>query len=119
MLDQKFINERRADLEKIKNRLEDELGRFTETKAEGRQAIFPEIGDKEDESAQEVEMYESSLGLEKNLEERLKNIINALKQIEDGKYGQCTNCDQEVPRDRLVAYPEAQLCLNCLKKEKK
>ena len=116
MLDSKFIQLRKADLLKSRLRMEKELEKFTKTKDKGRQTIFPEIGNKEDETAQEVEMYESSLSIEKNLEERLKEINAALKRIENGTYGQCLKCNGQIPRKRLEAYAEAKICLQCSKK---
>ncbi|HLC39007.1 MAG TPA: TraR/DksA family transcriptional regulator [Patescibacteria group bacterium] len=113
MLDEKFIRDRKADLEKAKFRLENELGKVSTGKGKDRQALFPDIGSKEDESAQEVEMYESSLSLEKGMEQKLNEINIALDKIEKGKYGYCENCRKEIPKDRLKAYPEATTCLNC------
>ena len=115
MLDDKFIRQRKAHLEKKKLRLESELGKMTKQKGKGRQAIFPDIGDKEDESAQEVEMYESSLTIEKNLEEMLKEINKALDRIEKGTYGKCEKCGGEINEERLKAYSEAGICLKCSK----
>ena len=116
MFDEKFLRQRKTDLMQSKQRIEDELKKFTKTKGKGRQAIFPDIGDKEDESAQEVEMYESALTIEKSLEQRLNKINSALKRIEDGTYGYCLNCNEEISKDRLEAYPEAEICLKCSKR---
>jgi DnaK suppressor protein len=43
----------------------------------------------------------------------LSEIDAALKRIEDGTYGTCTNCRQEIPRGRLEAQPWASLCIDC------
>ena len=37
----------------------------------------------------------------------------ALKSIEDGTYGICRDCDQEISEKRLKYYPNAQRCLAC------
>ena len=116
MLDEKFIRRREADLKKTKLRLETELGKMTKQKGKGRQAIFPDIGDKEDESAQEVEMYESSLTIERNLTEMLKETNIALDRIDKKTYGKCEKCGKDISEERLEAYPEAAACLKCLKK---
>lgn len=116
MFEKKFIMERKRDLLSAKMRVEKELDKFTKTKGKSRKAIFPEIGSKEDESAQEVEMYESSLGLEKSLVERLNKINAALIKMDSGKYGKCKNCGEFIPKERLAAYPEADICLKCSKK---
>jgi RNA polymerase-binding protein DksA len=51
--------------------------------------------------------------LEENSGQVLAEIDAALKRIEDGTYGTCTNCRQEIPRERLEAYPWASLCIDC------
>ncbi len=116
MFDDKFIRQREASLKKTKLRLETELGKMTRKKGKGRQAIFPDIGNKEDESAQEVEMYESSLTIESNLAEMLKETNIALDKMDKKTYGKCEKCGKEISGARLEACPEAALCLKCLKK---
>lgn len=37
----------------------------------------------------------------------------ALRAIEDGRYGICQDCDQEISEKRLKYYPNAQRCLAC------
>ncbi|MDP3788315.1 MAG: TraR/DksA family transcriptional regulator [Candidatus Chromulinivorax sp.] len=37
----------------------------------------------------------------------------ALRSIEDGRYGICQDCDQEISEKRLKYYPNAQRCLAC------
>jgi DnaK suppressor protein len=51
--------------------------------------------------------------LEENAEEVLSQIDAALKRIEDGTYGICTNCSREIQPERLEAYPWASLCIDC------
>jgi RNA polymerase-binding transcription factor DksA len=52
-------------------------------------AKFPDFGDKEDDNAAEVEIFERNLSMEKNLEVSLFNVDKALRKIEDGTYGKC------------------------------
>lgn len=47
------------------------------------------------------------------LEVRLQNVRNALKRIENGTYGKCTNCNKEISTERLAANPAANTCLDC------
>jgi RNA polymerase-binding protein DksA len=51
--------------------------------------------------------------LEENSEHVLAEIDAALKRIEDGTYGQCTNCGRQIPEERLEARPYATLCIDC------
>ena len=43
----------------------------------------------------------------------LADIDSALKRINDGSYGTCVSCGQEIPIPRLEAYPTASLCIDC------
>ena len=40
-------------------------------------------------------------------------VRRALQRIEDGTYGECANCGNEIAAGRLVARPEAALCIEC------
>jgi DnaK suppressor protein len=48
-----------------------------------------------------------------NAEQVISEIDAALKRIDDGTYGTCTNCGGEIPRERLEANPWAALCIDC------
>jgi DnaK suppressor protein len=98
-----------------KARIESELNRIAKpTKAVGEYSTsFNEIGDDEDENASEVEEYTDNLALEVNLQKQLKEITDALERMASGNYGKCENCSEEIPLERLRAYPAAQKCLNC------
>ena len=51
--------------------------------------------------------------LEENSGQVLSEIDAALKRIDSGRYGTCTNCGREIAVDRLEAYPWAELCIDC------
>jgi RNA polymerase-binding protein DksA len=51
--------------------------------------------------------------LEENAEHMLSEIDSALGRIDDGSYGQCTNCAKEIASARLEARPWATLCIDC------
>jgi RNA polymerase-binding protein DksA len=54
--------------------------------------------------------------LEENSGQVLAALDAALKRIEEGSYGTCTNCGREIPVERLEAYPWASLCIDCKRK---
>ncbi len=43
----------------------------------------------------------------------LREMRAALERIEDGAYGLCLNCGEEIRRVRLLAVPWAALCIGC------
>ncbi len=44
------------------------------------------------------------------LEKRLKEVEGALLKIENGKYGLCEVCGNQIEEDRLMANPSAKTC---------
>ena len=111
-----------------------ETDRFRETLLEERQRVEAAIQNLHDEhpgtlvedSGEETaydnhladtatETYDRELDytLEENSEHVLAEIDAALKRIEEGTYGTCTNCDRPIPVERLEALPWATLCIDC------
>ncbi|HEY6067818.1 MAG TPA: TraR/DksA C4-type zinc finger protein [Gaiellaceae bacterium] len=62
-----------------------------------------------------TETYDRELDytLEENSEHVLADIDAALKRIEDGAYGICSNCGKPISPERLEARPWATLCIDC------
>lgn len=48
-----------------------------------------------------------------NAEQVISEIDGALERIEDGTYGTCSSCGEEIPLARLEANPWASLCIDC------
>jgi RNA polymerase-binding protein DksA len=62
-----------------------------------------------------TETYDRELDytLEENSGHVLGEIDAALKRIEEGTYGTCTNCDRPIAVERREALPRATLCIDC------
>jgi DnaK suppressor protein len=43
----------------------------------------------------------------------LRNVRAALSRIQDGSFGVCLDCDQDIHPKRLAAVPSAALCIRC------
>ena len=115
-----FIAARKKDLLKIKKRVESEIGHISECSLredEECKAKFPNYGDKEEDNATEVDVYENYTSLEASLNKLLEEVNSALKKIEKGDYGECDNCEKLISKRRLEAFPEAPLCIDCEKKK--
>ena len=54
-----------------------------------------------------------ALAGKRRMELRQKQISRALKAINDGVYGECVECGEEIRRARLRARPEAPFCIEC------
>jgi YteA family regulatory protein len=53
------------------------------------------------------------LALREHASLRLNEIDAALERMEDGTYGTCMNCNQEIPVARLEVEPAAEFCVDC------
>lgn len=115
ILEPKITQELKEKLLEEKDRIQAELGRIGKqtTEAGDYSTNFSEIGTDEDANASEVEEYTDNLAIESNLEKQLKEILEALEKIENGTYGKCANCDDNISLERLKAYPSAKTCIKC------
>jgi DnaK suppressor protein len=43
----------------------------------------------------------------------IRNARAALRRIQDGSFGTCLQCDEEIPAKRLAVVPWASFCLEC------
>ena len=49
----------------------------------------------------------------RSMEVRLQRVEAAIKAMEEGMYGECRRCEEEIAYPRLKARPEAPFCLEC------
>lgn len=70
-------------------------------------------GNDEDERISEATDFDRNLALEHQLETRLKDVRNARERIQQGTYGVCSRCHNDIPENRLKAMPTANLCIAC------
>ena len=82
-----------------------------------------------DEAVKPVELDQTAVGrlsrmdslqsqsMAKNLQERerakLALIHEALRRMEEGRYGCCAECGAEIPFGRLMVFPETPTCQAC------
>jgi DnaK suppressor protein len=60
---------------------------------------------------------EFTLSLLQNEEQLLEEISAALDRVDQGSYGRCEECQQEIPKARLQAVPYARYCVECARKQ--
>lgn len=60
--------------------------------------------------ASERELAIRNLDRESNL---LRNVRSALRRIEDGSFGVCLHCEEEISPKRVAAVPWAPYCIQC------
>lgn len=44
---------------------------------------------------------------------RLKSVLAAQVRVDQGQYGECRECGEDIAFIRLKAYPEADMCIAC------
>ncbi len=64
-------------------------------------------------AAEQGGTQEFLLNLEEGQRREYYAIRDAYQRIQNGSYGTCTNCHQEIDRRRLEAIPYTQLCVTC------
>ncbi len=96
-----------------KKRLEEELGKLARKDGEEYDTKFQNLGDDEDDNAEEVEAYTVNLATTEALEKKLQETNDALEKIENGTYGKCENCQGDIRKERLEVYPAARNCMKC------
>jgi DnaK suppressor protein len=72
-----------------------------------------------EKSADELDEIEGAVAREiaiRNLDREsglLREIRSALRRIDEGTFGTCLHCEEEISQRRLQAVPWARLCLQC------
>ena len=62
---------------------------------------------------------ELSLNIASEEQEVIYEIDEALKRMEEGKFGLCISCSKKIPQKRLSAVPYAKYCIQCKSEEEK
>ena len=99
----------------LKGMLEDRRREIHEKLRSLREAIPAASQDVRDAEEQSVDEFvqEVDLALMQMKSETLKKIDQAILRLEQGTYGRCQECEQEIAAARLRALPFAVLCRDC------
>ncbi len=65
------------------------------------------------DDASEAFEQAKELALQENARRLLEQVEAALQRFDQGTYGVCENCGQEIDPARLQALPYATLCIRC------
>ncbi len=114
---------RKRDLERIRKALESErdkisndlevLDEMTNSKDETGGIETNSFSIHLAEHATDNSTLETTLMQRHLIEERLSQVIEALKRMDDGEFGLCELCGDTITVERLVAKPFARLCIEC------
>ena len=105
------------DLKKFKNRLKearDELLVLETLTKDGRKPVELDQTQQGRLSRMDaIQLQEMALEQNRRREFEIKRIDAALKRIEDGEFGFCNNCGENIPLKRLEVSPSTPLCVDC------
>lgn len=62
--------------------------------------------------------YEMAREVDEQLADRIRQIDEAFTRIDEGTYGQCTDCGNDIPVERLKFLPHTALCVDCARKRR-
>jgi DnaK suppressor protein len=90
----------------------------------GRERLFGEAqrsssggsdgsGSNDADVATDVFEQELAAFLSRNVQMHLTDVMDAFTRIDEGVYGQCEACHEEINPERLGALPWARRCLSC------
>ena len=71
------------------------------------------VGNHVADDATEVFTRERNLALRSNAQDLLAQVDAALARLDQGRYGICARCGQEIAPERLDALPYAIYCITC------
>ena len=63
--------------------------------------------------------HELNYIFEERERDKLHNIEEALKRMQEGTYGECDDCGDDIDLERLKALPFTRLCLDCKSKQER
>jgi len=112
----KLRNERTQELRNLLIRLREDLrARVRAFRHDQEQEALSTPGDEMDvaKSLMDVETHASLI---ERSEDQLLKIDDALTRLDEGTYGVCMNCGEEIPVERLKAVPFALYCVDCQSK---
>jgi len=109
-MDAEILKQIKEKLELKKVDLEKELTNHSQKDGE---ANYEEIGDDEDENAQEVSNYSDELSIVAEMQKHLDDVNKSLSKIEKGEYGICKYCNKEINPEHLLVRPSSGSCIDC------
>ena len=112
----------KRDLQKFKKLL---LEQREELMGNARRALSGDIHVDPDDFPDEMDTASSEVNLQftGRLREREQGLLSkidaALEKIENGEYGDCMSCGEDIGVARLRARPVAELCIECKSEQEK
>ena len=101
------------DTATVKARLQAELEELESRQSRIADDLAEPLNADSSEQAIEMEDDASLEGQGALVAKEIASVRRALARIEDGTYGECVRCGEDIAPARLEARPEAALCIDC------
>jgi DnaK suppressor protein len=103
------IEKYRAQLEKLRSELQKQLS----SSEDGAKPIAPDNAIGRLTRVDAMQSQQMAMALRQQNQLRLQRIDQALRFIENGRYGVCVKCGEDIGESRLSVVPESVLCVKC------
>ena len=108
-MDEEQLAEIKAGLLQLREELLEESERaYAASQTLGKDGV-PDIGDMSSNSYNQ----EILMNLSETQRSRVRDIDAALERIDQGVYGLCARCEEEIPARRLEVRPFSRYCVDC------
>jgi DnaK suppressor protein len=115
-MDQRQGSDEPLDLDRVRktlaSRLDELRSRGTELKRPPEQGSTIGFGKRIGEGTSEAIGRLTDVGVAGSLDATEARIVRAIEKLDDGTYGRCDVCGQQIPLPRLRAAPESSLCID-------
>lgn len=101
------------DLEEIISEEIERIREESEKSKTEREAISPDVSIGRLSRLDSMQMQEVAKEAERRREERLGLLELALDRLDEGTYGRCDSCGEDIEFERLKVTPEAVRCSAC------
>ena len=106
----------RAELEEIRDRHRDRVAALAKRPELGTaQGFGKRIGDGTTEAVSRL----TDIGVGDSLERALARTERALSKLDEGSYGVCDVCGEQISPGRMRALPDGVLCVSCAASERR
>jgi len=106
----------RSDLRSLEELLRQQLQQLAgDTEQLEKEAFSARDEPSEDraEAGSDIHAQDLDLQLLEVEDATLRQVLDALKRIEEGEYGRCEGCGSWIAKERLLAIPYTRFCIRC------
>ena len=110
----------RSALRARKEELRTEYGQMmAELNELQRDRLTDAAGDDQADTGTKTFEREQEISLANGILDRISQVDRALERVDEGGYGWCERCGNQIPVERLAAFPSATLCVTCKQLEER